>query len=84
MRLPRDVGDNPLLHTALLAYASDYLLLDMILRSHPDRVTPNAFTGFSLDHALWFHRPVRFDGWHLYTQQTVVISGHRGLVGRDP
>ena len=35
MRLPRDVGDDPLLHTALLAYASDYFLLDMAFRSHP-------------------------------------------------
>ena len=37
MRLPRDVGDDPLLHAALLAYASDYLLLDMVLRAYPDR-----------------------------------------------
>ena len=37
MRLPAHVGDDPLLHTALLAYASDYLLLDMAFRSHPER-----------------------------------------------
>ena len=37
MRLPRQVGDDPLLHAALLAYASDYLLLDMVLRAYPDR-----------------------------------------------
>ena len=80
MRLPRDVGDDPLLHTALLAYASDYFLLDMAFRSHPDLVTSAPFTSFSLDHALWLHRPVRFDGWHLHTQQTLAISGHRALV----
>jgi acyl-CoA thioesterase-2 len=79
MRLPRDVGDDPLLHVALLAYASDYLLLDMAFRSHPERYAPG-FTGFSLDHALWIHRPVRFDGWHLHTQETLAIAGHRGLV----
>ena len=44
------------------------------------RSQPRAFTGFSLDHALWFHRPVRFDRWHLHTQETLAISGHRGLV----
>jgi acyl-CoA thioesterase II len=80
MRLPRDVGDDPLLHTALLAYASDYLLMDMALRSHPDRIAERPFVGFSLDHALWFHRPVRFDRWHLYTQETQALSGHLGLV----
>lgn len=80
MRVPRDVGDDPLLHTALLAYASDYLLLDMVFRSHPEPLPPNGFTGFSLDHAIWFHRPVRFDGWHLHTQETTALSGDRGLV----
>lgn len=80
MRLPRDVGGDALLHTALLAYASDYLLLDMAFRSYPEPIAPGAFTAFSLDHALWFHRPVRFDRWHLHTQETVAISGHRGLV----
>jgi len=80
MRLPRDVGDDSLLHTALLAYASDYFLLDMAFRSYPGRVTPTSITGTSLDHALWFHRPTRFDRWHLHTQQTVAIAGHRGLV----
>ena len=80
MRLPRDVGSDPLLHSVLLAYASDYLLLDMAFRSHPERVTVTSFTGFSLDHALWLHRPVRFDQWHRHTQQLVAISGDRGLV----
>jgi acyl-CoA thioesterase-2 len=80
MRLPRDVGDDPLLHTALLAYASDYLLLDMVLRAYPDRAALTSFACFSLDHSLWFHRPVRLDGWHRHTQETQAISGLRGLV----
>jgi acyl-CoA thioesterase II len=80
MRLPRSVGDDPLLHTALLAYASDYLLLDMVLRAYPDRAALESFTCFSLDHSLWFHRPVRLDGWHRHTQETQAISGLRGLV----
>ena len=61
MRLPRNVGDNPRLHSVLLAYASDYLLLDMALRSHPMPVTVESLTSFSVDHSLWLHRPVRFD-----------------------
>jgi acyl-CoA thioesterase-2 len=79
MRLPRGVGDDPLLHAALFAYASDYLLMDAVLRAHPERIADAAFVGFSLDHALWFHRPVQFDRWHLYTQEAQAISGHLGL-----
>ena len=80
MRLPRAVGDDPVLHTALLAYASDYLLLDMAFRAYPGGFVPEVASAFSLDHAIWFHRPVRFDQWHLHTQETLAIAGHRGLV----
>jgi acyl-CoA thioesterase-2 len=37
----------------------------------------------SLDHAMWFHRPVKADEWLLYTQNSPSASGARGLgVGR--
>ncbi len=77
MRLPRPVGDDRSLHAALLAYASDYLLLDMVFRSNPEEMVRGTAT--SLDHSLWIHRPVRFDRWHVYTQRTIGIVGHRGL-----
>lgn len=68
------------MHAALLTYASDYLLLDMIPRARPQRAEMSSFSGFSLDHSIWFHRPVRLDGWHRYTQQTEALAGDRGLV----
>jgi acyl-CoA thioesterase II len=80
MRVPRGIGDDPGLHAALLAYASDYLLVDAVYRSYPGRVTPLTFVGSSVDHAIWFHRPVRFDRWHLHTQEMLAFSGRRGLV----
>ena len=80
MRLPRTIEDDPVLHSVLLAYSSDYLLLDMALRSHPEPVSVESSTAFSLDHSLWLHRPVRFDQWHCHTAELVAVSGHRGLV----
>ncbi|OBK71208.1 acyl-CoA thioesterase II [Mycobacterium sp. 1274761.0] len=80
MRLPRSIGDDPVLHSVLLAYASDYLLLDIAMRSHPDDVTVESSMAFSLDHTIWLHRPVRFEQWHSHTAELVSISGHRGLV----
>ena len=80
MRLPRDIGDRPSIHSAMLSYASDYLLLDMASRSHPEKVDYASYTAMSLDHSLWLHRPVRFDEWHLYTQETASVSGHRALI----
>jgi acyl-CoA thioesterase-2 len=79
MRPPRPVGGDQLLHAALLAYASDFFLMDMIFRAHPAGLGPGTVNGFSVDHAIWFHRPVAFDDWHLHTQEAVTIFGDRGL-----
>ncbi|WP_019931039.1 acyl-CoA thioesterase II [Nocardia sp. BMG111209] len=80
MRLPREIGDRPAAHIAMLAYASDYLLLDMAFRNHPEQVDHRGFVGLSLDHSIWVHRAVRFDEWHRYTQRIGAVSGHRALV----
>ncbi|HEY8526278.1 MAG TPA: acyl-CoA thioesterase domain-containing protein [Acidimicrobiales bacterium] len=83
IRAPRALGDDPVRHAALLAYASDFLLMDMVFRAafrdRPDAGGPGRANGLSLDHALWFHRPVRFDRWHLYTQEAPAVVGDRGL-----
>ncbi|MGZ5394978.1 MAG: acyl-CoA thioesterase [Mycobacterium sp.] len=80
MRLPREIDDRPAVHSAVLAYASDYLLVDMAFRNHPQPVSYESLAALSLDHAIWFHRPVRFDEWHLYTQEMVAVTGHRAMV----
>ena len=80
MRVPERLDDDPVLHAALLAYASDYLLLDMALRSHPAPETVAPPSIVSLDHAVWFHLPARFDRWHLHTQSPIALAGDRGLV----
>jgi acyl-CoA thioesterase-2 len=80
MRLPGDIGPDPALHTTLLTYASDYLLLDMAFRAYPEGLAPDFRGACSLDHAIWLHRPVRLDRWHRHTQETLVVAGHRGLV----
>jgi acyl-CoA thioesterase-2 len=79
-RLPRPVGDDARLHAVLLTYASDYFLLDMAVRCCPESVRWDQLAGTSLDHAVWLHRPVRFDRWHLATHDTLAVAGQRGLV----
>lgn len=79
IRLPRGVDDVGL-NAVLLAYASDYFVLDMVSRSNPDGRALHEFDGFSLDHSIWFHRPVDMSEWHLYTMTTQAIADERGLV----
>ncbi len=70
--------DDPVIHACALTYASDMTLLDTALLPHGLHRLDNAFMA-SLDHAMWFHRPFRADGWLLYAQQTPSASGGRGF-----
>jgi acyl-CoA thioesterase-2 len=71
--------EDPLLHAAVLAYASDYSLLEPVLRKHGLAWADRRLRPASLDHAMWFHRPGRADEWILYTQSSPSASGGRGL-----
>ncbi|MEP6478505.1 MAG: acyl-CoA thioesterase II [Rhodoglobus sp.] len=71
--------DDPALHRAALAYASDYSILESIMRRHGiPWVTPDLKVA-SLDHAMWWHRNGRVDEWMLYVQESPSASGGRGL-----
>jgi acyl-CoA thioesterase-2 len=63
---------------ALLAYASDASLLSTSLLPHGKSIFSNLQVA-SLDHAMWFHRPVHFDDWLLYAQDSPSASGARGF-----
>jgi acyl-CoA thioesterase-2 len=83
MRALGQLPDDPLVHAAVLAYASDYTLLEPVIRRHGLTWTDPRLRPASLDHAMWFHRPVRIDEWVLYTSTSPSASGGRGLgVGR--
>lgn len=67
------------LHIAALAYASDYSILESILREHGLSWAHPGLNTASLDHAMWFHRPTKVDQWHLYVQDSPAAQGGRGL-----
>ncbi len=67
------------LHTAALAYASDYSILESIYRRHGIAWSHPGLKSASLDHAMWFHRPARVDQWMLYVQESPSAQGGRGL-----
>lgn len=53
----------------LLAYASDMSLLGSGMRPHGLSWFTGEIDGASLDHAIWFHGPVQFQNWHLYSME---------------
>lgn len=79
MRTVKEVPDDPLLHQAILAYASDYGLLGASLRPHGVTVRDPGVMVASLDHAIWFHRPFRMDEWLLYVVESPSSGAGRGF-----
>lgn len=78
-----DAPAGSLLQQTALAYLSDELPTESVLRAHPkwpqwEGGMPDLFTA-SLDHTVWFHRPMRADRWHLHDFSCHSFVGGRGL-----
>lgn len=79
MRCGEKLPDDPRLHQCVLAYLSDWSLLDTATRPHGISFLQDNIQVASLDHAMWFHRPFRADEWLLYDQDSPSASGARGF-----
>ncbi len=79
-----ELADDPLLHACLLTYQSDSDLMSTSRLPH-GRIDRSRMQRASLDHALWFHRPVRVDEWLLVRprQSVVRVAGPRLQSRRD-
>jgi len=74
-RLP----DDPVVHRAAIAYATDYTILEPVLRGQGlSWITPGLRIA-SLDHGVWWHADARADEWLLFVQSSPAAGGGRGL-----
>lgn len=83
MKVNNDLGDDELLQRCALAYLSDDLPTDAVIRSCPEAKKYHEGGQYpfnaSLDHTIWFHRPVRADQWHLHDISCQNFQAGRGL-----
>jgi acyl-CoA thioesterase-2 len=83
MRADEALPDDPLLHAALLLYASDLTMADAVTVQHPirweDLIAGRDHFGASLDHAFWLHAPARMDEWLLHEQESSRAADGRGF-----
>lgn len=83
VKLTDPLDDDPLLHVCGLAFCSDTIQFNAARSIHPLQVPEEQhhekFAGASLDHAIWFHRPLRADGWHLHQWDCHGLRGARGI-----
>ena len=80
LRSAGPLPDDDRLHRCLLAYASDFSLLDTALAPHGRSYWQRDLRMASIDHAMWFHRGFRADDWLLHAMDSPTASGSRGLV----
>ncbi len=78
-RFPVSLGEDPRMQACGLAYLSDMNPMGAVHASYPGATRDDSMMGASLDHAVWFQRPVRSDDWLLIDMQGHGMVGSRGL-----
>ena len=73
------VPDEPGLHEALLAYASDHAILIAAQQPMPWGMMDPGVGPASLDHAMWFHDSFRIDDWVYAVHDSPVLKQSRPL-----
>ncbi len=69
--------DDVLMHQAVMGYVSDRAFMGTAWKPHYNDV--GLFKGSTLDHTIWFHRPVDFNQWHTFSMTSPAINDGRGL-----
>lgn len=85
MRSATPLPDDPLIHTAALAYASDLALMETALEQHgyrrgQARTLERDWSTVSLNHAVWFQAPAKFDDWLLFELTSPTAFGGRSVI----
>jgi acyl-CoA thioesterase-2 len=79
LRSADPLPDDPALHACAATYFSDLMLLTTALLPHRMLLGDPRLQIASLDHAVWFHAPVRADEWFLYETDSPAASSGRAL-----
>ena len=79
MKMASPAETTPAVHQCLLAYASDMNLLSSGTRPHGVSWRSGHVMQASLDHTMWFHAPIDFNDWHLYSMDSPFSGGARSL-----
>ncbi|XP_074273025.1 acyl-CoA hydrolase 2-like [Silene latifolia] len=72
------LSDDQALHRCVVAYASDLMFVEVTCNPHRRRGLK--ISALSLNHTIWFHRPVKADDWLLFVMESSTSSAARGLV----
>jgi acyl-CoA thioesterase-2 len=71
------LADDRMLHAAVVAFISDYMIVGNA--QVPDRAIPEGTRVVTMEHSLWFHRPVDANDWLLFSADPLSVYHGRGL-----
>lgn len=74
-----EMDTDPIKHLAVMTFATDMGLLDNCIQHHGYSWLSPELMIASLDHAIWFHRPVDATKWLLYVMESPSSMGGRGM-----
>jgi len=74
------VSDDIDINQASLAYASDYDFLSTAVQAHGIAIQDKSLRLATIDHAMWFHHPFKFDDWLMYEMESPISGNGRALV----
>lgn len=74
------LSDDPRVHRAVLAYASDLAMLRTAALPHAVSWFNDKMQEASLDHAIWFHDDFRADEWTLFVTRSSWAGRARGYI----
>ncbi|KAI3741297.1 hypothetical protein L1987_58969 [Smallanthus sonchifolius] len=72
------LSDDEALHRCVAAYTSDHITLNVSLNPHRRKGLKTSSA--SLNHSMWFHRPIRSDEWLLFSIWSPTAYNARGLL----
>ncbi|MCT1459060.1 acyl-CoA thioesterase II [Aestuariimicrobium sp. p3-SID1156] len=79
VRVAAELPDDVRLHQSLAAYISDLTILSVATIPHQVPILAPNLQAASVDHAMWFHRPIKADQWLLHDQISPSASAARGF-----
>ncbi|KAH7663018.1 Acyl-CoA thioesterase protein [Dioscorea alata] len=77
LKVRGELSDEQALHRCALTFASDFFFGSISLKPHLRKEMK--ILALSLDHSIWFHRPVKADDWLLFVIEAPSSCGGRGL-----
>jgi acyl-CoA thioesterase-2 len=79
MKADAELTGDLMQHACVLTYATDFNLIGASMMPHGVSFYQKDMQVASLDHSVWFHRPVKMDEWLLYSIDSPSASSSRGF-----